>query len=715
MKINRRAYGLLVLALCFVLAASPALAADIVSSIDVPVLAAPPAMTGVVDDSWAKAATVTLDTDYNYRRPAEEPTKVYVAQEGGYLDIAFVVTQKESQTAGQETNSSSVLSEDYVGAFLYPQGTSGINYSFFANPHGARFQTSSENTAYTPQWTAVGRGTPGGYTVTMRIPLNIIRSGGSTKWKAQFVRNTVATNGLSVWTFSPRESNATDAAFIGTLVNVGTGPAGASGSARAKARFGVYGLGEITPPSNGGNTSRVGADFSIPIDPTASFVGTLHPDYSNVEIDQQMIAPTAFARQFAEVRPFFTQAANYYNNHFSCTNCPQSLYTPNIPTFAQGYALEGTQGRLSFGAFDSIGTQRNDGAQALNYNYEDSNTIYSVNVQHVGVSVPGLSDQTTTFSSGYDDQRTHLFAYFNAGQDRGTNVTDPAIGNYLETGIGYLDATTIGVLNVQDIGAQYNPVDGFVSQTDIQGYEMFGSKTLNFSPKAMVHDVSGNVFYGRYNNRFDQLAQANTNASFNIDFRDLLTVHLTASSQGVRIFDGEYLPFQGNGALLGYRYNTPTPSYVSFSGGNYYHGTLAAWVYLTTLPVMPKVHLTLETDEDQYLSSWPGETVGRQWLERAGLDWQFNRQASFDVGARRIIGLNLPNAIQPLAYNSPPICLANPYNPGCFVNATNVTLAFHFLAARNEFYVVYGDANNLSTEPALFVKWIRYIGASKGT
>jgi len=49
------------------------------------------------------------------------------------------------------------------------------------------------------------------------------------------------------------------------------------------------------------------------------------------------------------------------------------------------------------------------------------------------------------------------------------------------------------------------------------------------------------------------------------------------------------------------------------------------------------------------------------------------------------------------------------------VSAGNVSLAFHFLAAHNEFYVVYGDPNSLATTPALFVKLIRYIGAEKGT
>jgi hypothetical protein len=702
------------LALVFLAPAAGALAADSLPSIAVPVLDPAPSMNGTIDDSWAKAAKISLATDFTYKRAAEEPTTVYIGQDAGFLDVAFVVKQKSSQTAAQETNSSSVLGDDYVGVYLAPQGSSGIGYSFDANPHGARFQTSSENTSYSPQWTAVGKTTPDGYVVTMRIPMSIIRSAGSKSWRAQFVRSTVGSGSLEVWSYDVHSQGPTDPTYSGTITGIGEGaPAAASG--RPQPRIGVYGLGEATSKENGGSTSRVGMDFAIPVTPTASFVGALHPDYSNVEIDQQTISPAAFARQYSEVRPFFTQAASYFNGHLSCSNCPMTLYTPAIPTFAQGYAVEGTQGHLSFGAFDTIADGRNDDAQAVNYTYNDPDKIIGFDVQRVAASFDGINDVTSTIAAGYLDPKSHFLEYLNLGQDRGSLVNDPTKGNYFESGVGYVDATTTSVINLQTIGAQFNPLDGFVQQTNIDGYEFFNQKTLNFSPKAPVRDLNVQVFYARYNNDIDQVAQTDASVNFNIDFKDLISLHTYTGTTGTRIFDGEFLPFANNGMMLGYRMNTATPTFVSYAGGKYYHGSLNSWVYLTTLPVMKKVHLSLETDENQYGTTWPGEQTGRQWLERAGLDWQINRFASFDAGVRRIIGPNLPNSFEPLSYDVPSICANNPYNPGCDVNASNVTLAFHFLTAKNEFYVVYGDANNLSTEPALFLKWIRYIGAEKGT
>jgi hypothetical protein len=664
----------------------------------VPDLNPPPNMAGAVDGNWTSAAKVPLGMDFNSRHTANEATDVYVAQDKGYLDIAFVATQRESVLASQETNSSNVLSDDYVVAYLWPQGTQGFAYSFAANPRGARYQTSSENSAYSPPWTAVGRTTPTGYVVTMRLPLAAIRSGGSKNWRAQFARATVGTNGLAVWTYSASQQNANDPAFAGTLSNVG----GASGPARPKARAQFYTLGEATNGANGGNTSRIGADLSLPIAPTASLVATLHPDYSNVEIDQQTIAPNAFAYQYQEVRPFFTQAGQAFNYMFSCSDCPQLLYTPAIPTFREGYAVEGTRGPLTYTGFDAVGDGRADQAQALDYNVETQRNAYSIDLQRVGVDTStGLHDDLTSITTGFNNQHTHFFIYGNAAMERGTDITVPQEANYLEAGGGYASSHTVVVANYQTIGKQFDPPDSFVPQTDITGYEFFARNTWNFAPTSLLHDLQVSDFQAWYHDRVGQPAQIDSNENVYFDFRNLTTLRLFGNYFGAKVADGEFLPFDGNSIEYGYKIATNTPSYVQYFGGPYYHGTLDGWSYVSTLPIMRKLRLRLEADQNRYLTQHVAEVSGSQWLERATLDWQLGRDAAFDVGVRRIIGQNLPNAFE-----------APDFTP---VNAANITLAFHLLSAKNEFYLVYGNPNNLQTLPAVYLKWIRYIGAPKGT
>jgi hypothetical protein len=687
---------------CAVAVATPCAAfAAGLPKIAVPLLVQAPAMSGAIDASWSAAAKLSLDSDFTYRRPVTEPTAVYVAQDTDALDVGFEVTQRESLTAAQETNGPGVDSDDNVTVYLFPQGTVGFAYTFSANARGARYQTSSENTAYSPQWTASAKITPTGYTVTMHIPFNLMRTGGSAVWRAQFTRTTVASGGTALWSYTPGQRSISDPSYAGTLTAVAKQALTVAKPARPQPRLQLYGLGEITTAAQGGDTSRVGVDLSLPITPTASFVSTVHPDYSNVEVDQQTIAPNAFQRQFNEVRPFFTQLTQYYNFNIGCINCPTGLYTPSIPTFRDGYAIEGTQGALSFSSYDTSGFARNDQATAVNYFVKGSASTYGVGAQQVGVDAPGFHDRVDTITSGYVSKRSDLFVYLNDGQDRGTNVTTPGLANYYEVGTGYASPTTTAVFTYQSVGAQYVPADGFVAQTDTAGLETSITQNWNFSPTAPIHDASYNWYSSNYRTHTGDIAQVNASQVFTVDFRDQMRLNVFTGAADIATSANLVLPFNTNGEFLGYKSNTTTPTYVQNLSGAYYHGRLDSWTYLTTQPLAHDVHVTLESDENQYATSYPGERSGRQWLERASLDWQLSRNASFDVGARRLIGPDLPVSFAPPDFTP--------------LNSANVSVAFHFLTAKNEFYAVYGDPNSLSTKPALFLKWIRYIGAEKGT
>lgn len=681
-------------------------------AVAVPQLTAPPSMDGTIDDSWTKAAQVPVNFDFTYQRDGE-PTTAYVAQDSDALDIAFVVTQKQTLTANTQTNGAGVASDDNVTVEFWPQGSGGFQYSFSANALGARYQTSGENSAYAPDWTAVAKRTPQGYTVTMRIPFDIMRTGGSTTWGVQFERVIQATNSAQVWEHVAGQRNAADRSFEGTLTAIG---AHGGAKTRPHPRLQLYGLGELTTQANGGNTSRVGADLSIPVTGTSSFVASLHPDYSNVETDQQTISPNAFARFYSEVRPFFTQLTAY-NDTFSCNNCPTLLYTPSIPTFREGYAYEGTQGNFQYDAFDAIGNGRTDDAQVLDYTQRDSQKVVGLSVQRVDVNIANtLHDEATSLFTGYEWQKSQDFVYFNAASDRGTFVTDPGLGNYLEYGVGHVDKNAVYGVSYQKLGAQFQPVDGFVSQPDVQGLQAFFKDTFYFSKTGALQDLQVNTFFNDQNDHLGNPAFKDLNAQINFDFKHEWTLHVFAGDTKNQTFWREYLPFNQNGLYLGYKTQTTTPSSIMFMNGSYYHGSLSSWSYTTTLPIMHALHLALEGDENTYtpLGAYVAiEPLTRQWLERASIDWQFNRYASFDVGARRIIGPNLPNAFEQPFTGA--CATPNAFCPFDLVDAGNVSAAFHFLAAHNEWYVVYGNPNNLSTQPAFYVKWVRYIGAEKGT
>jgi len=682
-------------------------------AIDVPFAQAPADLAqSVLSTPSFNGARLLLQNDFTFRRKASVATDVYVLQDSTDLIITFDVHQVEPITSTQVTNSSSVLNDDYVGVELNPTGSQGFSYAFYANSSGARYQTSSENSAYSPQWVALSRRTPSGYVVSMQVPLRLIRAQGSRDWKAQFLRHISSSTELSVWAYSPKASIVSDPSYFGVLKGIGVKTAT---TVRAAPRIQPYFLGESAAKSIGGNVNRVGLDAAIPLSSSSSFIASVHPDYSNVEVDQQTIAPTAFARQFSDVRPFFTQAGSFFGDAFGCDYCPASLYTPAIPKFEGGFAVEGTAGNLNFAAFDAIGTGRNDNAQTINYHANTTGSQTQIDFQRVNVKTASLTDTATSLNLGYLNKSSHLGGYVNLGIERGTIVTTPKDALYLEGGPEYQDSTTLLGLSYQKIGAQYAPVDGFVSQPDLDGYIAFAKHSFNFSPKSSVHDVFALASYVREWNKAGTLANVVNAEQLRVSFKNLISVQYASNGVGTVGSGGPLLPYNSSGITLGYRTSTNTPSYISFLQGPYYHGKLSTRNYVTNLPIARRFTLALEADKNSYFSTIKSESSTSQWLERGGLDWQVNQNAEIAFGSRRIIGRNLPNSFQPLDQSSPSRCSSNVFFPGCLVDAGNLSFAFHFLTARNEFYVGYGDPNSLSTYPSAYIKWIRYIGAEKGS
>ncbi len=684
-----------------VLAPVGAAAAATMPSIAVPVLAATPSMSGQIDATWKGAKSIRLSYDFTNRRTQRHPPVVYIAQDAAGLDVAFVVRQHSIIRAATVSNGSGVYNDDYVGVSLNPQGQQGFSYGFFANARGVRTQASSENSSYSPDWVAAASRNRRGYVVTMRIPFNILRTGASHVWSVQFLRYAVQSNATDVWTYNPDSGGPADPLYEGMITGVmPTVPT--QKASRPRPRFQPYLLAVAGSKNAGGSTSQMGLDLAIPITPTASFLGSVHPDYSNVETDQQSISPTAFARQFSEVRPLFTQLSGYFNNAFGCLSCPQSLYTVAIPTYRQAYGIEGTQGPLSVGGFTAVGTGRTDSALALNFSTRNTTRALSVNVQRVLVNTASFTDTTTTVTSGVLLGKSHLSAYANYGRENGTFVTDPTQGHYGEVGVGYFSQQTTALVARQFIGAQYSPVDGYVAQTDTGGYEGYAMHTFTFSSASKVRDVQVSANVSRLWNHRGALAQAEAGYQASLDLKNLISMHLYQTSQSVLGANGEFLPYvAGNGAFFGYNLSSNTPVGIGYSEGQYFHGRAQTWQAFDTYQLKKRISVSLQFNENIYASNAVNEPSFRQWLNTVGVDWQFSRDASLDVGARRINGMNLPNS----------------YSPPSFVPlfADNLSAAFHYLHAHNEFYLVYGNPNSLSTTPALYFKWIVYAGAQKGT
>ncbi|HEY3676714.1 MAG TPA: hypothetical protein VGK84_12070 [Candidatus Tumulicola sp.] len=691
--------------------AAPALALG-VGHLTVPEFV-PPLDPALPVSGWAQAARVQMSWNVPASRPASEPSQAAIATDGTSLYVRFDATQHEPVNALQHTDNVGQGNDDAVWVDLWPDGTNGYSYQFQATPNGTHYQSSSENTTYTPTWQSFGSMNNGGYTVTMKIPLNVMRGiAAGVNWRAQFVRYIHATGEIEVWSYDPAQTNADDVTRAGILVM----PPLHVSAPRPKPRLATYALGEAASKTIGGSTSRVGADLSIPITPTAAFYATFHPDYSNVELDQQSIAPTVFARYYSEVRPFFTQGANFYNQ-FNCDACPsiQELYTPAIPTPRDGYAVEGRQGPFSFATFDALGDDgRNDIASAIDYSSADGR--WGATVQRVSVDYPDFVDDVTTTGITYYDLK-HISAYFNYGSDSGTNVLVPDQAQRYDFGGGWANSTFGFFGSVRKLGEYYDPADGFVSHPGIAGYALYSAKIWTFAPNDKLAAVGVAGFLDRYQGPQQGIAQSDNSLLLDVLTKSAWDFQLFTGSNYWRFNDpltgtGILTPVSQNGGFQityhsGLQTNNPgnfpyhgsssDPTSINFSSGAYGNGRLDTWFRSSTLRVGSRGALTLALDDT---AQWfPHATPNIQWFENASFSFQITRNSSFAVGVRRVIG-------------DPP----QPNGGGdCIGTCSNITVAYHLLTPHTEYYVAYGNPNALTTVPQAIFKVIFYAGAEKGT
>lgn len=651
----------------------------------------PPAVDGNVDaPAWKKGTHVSLGWDLRFGRPAREHTDVYLLSDPQYLYVAFDVEQRNGVTATQHTDDVGFDTDDEIQVDIWPGGANGFRYLFTATPLGTHYSHSSENSNYSPKWLSAGKATPTGYAVTMRIPLDAMRGDGRSTWLVQFVRFNQRTGEKYVWSHQPQQTDHNDPTYAGAL----GGMQAAAASARTKARIAMYSLASLASPVSGGSTSRAGADWAVPVTPTASFIGTVHPDYSNVDLDQQTISPTAFQRFYQEVRPFFTQGSSFYNP-FDCVGCPgiQELYTPSIPTPRTGYAVEGTQGTVRFGAFDAIGTGRTDSAQSV-YVTNPNRTNW-LEFQRVASDALGLHDDVSTYGAEYTN-RKNAFTYLNYGQDRGTRVLDPTQGDRLDFGSGMYGQNWFVGGSLRKVGQYYTPYDGIVQHPGIAGYDFNFDNARLYSPSNAITKFEYQGWVDRYHGAVGGLNQSDTGMQFDVSMRTQFHATVSTGSSYLLLQNGVFAPVTQQGAGVSYRAGTSLPTSVWYNIGRFGDGFLRTWTRQTTLPAGALGTIQFEGDDTEYMPN-QGERFS-QWLERASFTYQLSKDSSLAIGLRRIIG-----AAPPLG------------GPPSGIDAANVSFAYHRRLSHDELYFVYGDPNNLSTTPAFILKLVHYFGADKGT
>ncbi len=224
---------------------------------------------------------------------------------------------------------------DFTNGFYFtitPMGVQSEGLIFGGGATGDSFSDSWDNkwyskvTRYADRWVA-----------ELAIPFKSIRYN-LKDWNVTFLRNDQKRNHISSWIATPIQYVPASFAYAGKLKWEEAPPA-----SKTNISFIPYMSGSSARNNEDGgtvtNTANVGFDAKVALTPSVNLDLTVNPDFSQVEVDRQVINLTRFEFGFPERRQFFLEN----NDLFSQPGFPDSR-----PFFSRriGLAVDST-GKLS--------------------------------------------------------------------------------------------------------------------------------------------------------------------------------------------------------------------------------------------------------------------------------------------------------------------------------------------------------------------------------
>ncbi|MBV8750837.1 MAG: hypothetical protein JO103_14115 [Candidatus Eremiobacteraeota bacterium] len=693
---------------------------------------APALDAALTDPAWDKAVVATGMQTVTTQQPSRFAARFMLLYDDANLYVGIKLTQAGAPiTASQTSNDVGFGLDDFAGIGIDPSANGGQVYFFMATPRGTRYQQSTESSRFAPPWTAVAATTADGWNAMLVIPLRVLRRPSSSvqTWRFDFVRRIAALNLNESWAYDPVMNDGgggttnfpqpTDARFWPKLTDLRL----VATPARRPPRAEVYGL-----ASAGADRRRfaaadgsfvdtgvrnAGADVVVPVTGTAAFVAAFAPDFSNVEVDQQTIAPQEFRRALTEYRPFFSQGANFFSPVSTTgVNAPPNLifYSPSVGPFDRGLKLEGTQGFESFGALEAQGAGFDD--MVFGYKHQTPNRAFGWSLDGVAthhalgndtIDPRAGNDSTWQAQVGGRNPRTGFVYSLDYAHEAGTFVSNPRLAYKSEDFVDVHQHNYEIYTSYRDIGPEYAPVLGYTQNSDMRGPQAFYDYTGTLAPHGWIKRAELFLEADRYTDGSGAVHQADSNINLDLQFKDGLHLYGGPYSSFLRTYDnglvgyptytgGVTRTYNQHNVGFGWKEGTPAPYTATYQWGPFGDLFLQQVTLATSRTIGTRWSVGAEVDGTRERPSFGGAPTG-QWLRRITLGETLDANTNFSLALRGISGTG--------GFAQPGVNLAGSFH--------------HRFRNDGELFINYGTPAAPTTLQRVVVKYVLRTGGGAGT
>lgn len=477
-------------------------------------LATPPKIDGqVTDDEWSSVPSAKGGYDEQTGTVDPNPAQYWLAYDKQFIYIAAKISDPEPKLirATETRTNVSVGGDDFMIFAVDPFSTLSDTSQFEINANGATNLRIAGGRAAKREWLgdiqAAGRITPDGWEVEARIPWNVMRlpSAGIRDARVTF-GHIVARSGRAYILDDVSANKGSKNIGIWQGVDI---PSSTSGRSLKLLPYGYFGA------DRDGVIANAGLDFKMPITNDLDLVGSINPDFRNIENQVLSIDFSYFERLAGESRPFFLEG----NQYFQTSQDAPLFASQRIDGFDLGtkvYGKIGEKGTLGLINTVDFGNELNT-VGSFNYNF-NSNT--SAKVAIANQEKPQNSNLGTFVSLN------HAVGPFNFfGQHMSTTDSIDGIGHRINMGGLYSFGGMSALLEYVEISPGFRPRLGFAPERDFRGANFnFGyTKPVKLGP---ISEAGFNVSYfdsktfenTPYRKTADLSASLTTKDGFDFDF-----------------------------------------------------------------------------------------------------------------------------------------------------------------------------------------------------
>jgi len=293
------------------------------------------------EQAWLKAEVYS---DFWVHTPidgiqAEKQTEFSVVYDGTGIYIAITLYDDPNYVISS-LKRDDWGSSDEIGILLDPLNKNQNGVAFGLNPAGAQTEAllfpNDGDDSWDNKWRSAVKNYDDRWTAEVFIPFKSLRfEPDNLTWGIQFMRRDPGGNQSHVWSPVPRQFDNGDLGYFGQMV-WDKAPQGKKGNINLIPYVsGISSKNFNTDESN--NDIQIGGDAKIGITKSLNLDLTVNPDFSQVEVDNQVTNLTRFNIFFPEKRQFFIENSDLFNGFGQFANRP--FYSRRIGLDAVGQTV----------------------------------------------------------------------------------------------------------------------------------------------------------------------------------------------------------------------------------------------------------------------------------------------------------------------------------------------------------------------------------------